>query len=371
MVGKISEDPDKVIDGTEKLAAEHDGDNYGPLVSSIATYLASLAQTLTGKTINASSNTISNLTAAMFASGVIDTDGALAANSDTRLATQKAVKAYADGLIAAQDAMVFKGVTDCSANPNYPAADRGHTYRVSVAGKIGGASGVVVEVGDMFICLTDATASGNQATVGASWGVIQTNMDGGVNGPVSVTDDLPAIFDGTTGKLIKSKTYAAFKTLLVLAKGDVGLGNVDNTSDATKNAAAVALTNKTGFNGVTLDANAWSTWVPTVTSNLGTLTALGTVVARYKQLGKTVFFYISIPITTNGTGAGFIQATLPFTAANTSHQSASGRENGLTGKSLAARVLSNTANLQFTFYDATYPGADGAIIGASGQYETV
>ena len=28
-------------------------------------------------------------------------------------------------------------------------------------------------------------------------------------------------------------------------KGDVGLGNVDNTSDATKNAASVTLTNKT------------------------------------------------------------------------------------------------------------------------------
>jgi hypothetical protein len=32
---------------------------------------------------------------------------------------------------------------------------------------------------------------------------------------------------------------------VVLAKGDVGLGNVDNTSDTTKNAAAVTLTNKT------------------------------------------------------------------------------------------------------------------------------
>lgn len=32
---------------------------------------------------------------------------------------------------------------------------------------------------------------------------------------------------------------------LAIVKGDVGLGNVDNTSDATKNAAAVSLTNKT------------------------------------------------------------------------------------------------------------------------------
>lgn len=113
-------------------------------------------------------------------SAYLDIDGTLAANSDVKVATQKAVKTYADALIAANDAMVFKGVTDCSTNPNYPAADRGHTYRASVAGKIGGASGVNVEVGDMFICLTDGTASGNQATVGSAWSIIQTNLDGAV-----------------------------------------------------------------------------------------------------------------------------------------------------------------------------------------------
>jgi polygalacturonase len=52
----------------------------------------SAAATLTNKTISASSNTISNLATSMFAANVIDTDGTLAANSDTRLATQKAVK---------------------------------------------------------------------------------------------------------------------------------------------------------------------------------------------------------------------------------------------------------------------------------------
>lgn len=58
---------------------------------------------------------------------------------------------------------------------------------------------------------------------------------GDVVGPASVTDDLPAIFNGATGKLIKSKTYAAFKTLLALVKGDVGLGSV--TNDAQLKAA--------------------------------------------------------------------------------------------------------------------------------------
>jgi hypothetical protein len=41
-----------------------------------------------------------------------------------------------------------------------------------------------------------------------------------------------------------------------------------------------------------------------------------------------------------------VQATLPLTAANTANQSAVGRDNGLTGKSLGARILSNTSNLR-------------------------
>lgn len=106
------------------------------------------------------------------------TDGTFASNSDTLYPSQKATKTYVDGLIAAQDAMVFKGVIDCSSNPNYPAADRGHTYRVSVAGKIGGASGPNVQAGDILICITDGTSAGNHATVGTAWGIIQVNIDG-------------------------------------------------------------------------------------------------------------------------------------------------------------------------------------------------
>jgi hypothetical protein len=159
--------------------------------------------TLTNKTINASNNTVSNLTTTMFAASVVDNDGTLAANSATRLPTQAAVKAYADQIIASADAMVFKGVIDCSANPNYPAADRGWTYKVSVAGKIGGASGVDVEVGDTLMCTTDGSASGNQATVGANWNIVQANLVGAVTGPASSTSGNIATFNGTGGKVIQ------------------------------------------------------------------------------------------------------------------------------------------------------------------------
>lgn len=133
----------------------------------------------------------------------LDTDAALAANSDAKWASQKATKAYVDGLLAASDAVAFKGVIDCSTNPNYPAASAGHLYRVSVAGKIGGGSGVNVEVGDTLLCNTDGAAEGTHAAVGSKWNVIQVNVDGAVVGPASAVDGHLVAYDGTTGKLVK------------------------------------------------------------------------------------------------------------------------------------------------------------------------
>jgi hypothetical protein len=123
--------------------------------------------------------------------------------SDTLYPTQNAVKVYTDNLLGNANALVYKGVIDCSTNPNYPSANAGELYIVSVAGKIGGASGINVEVGDMLICNNDSTASGNEATVGAYWNAIQKNIDGAVTGPASSVNNTVAVFDGTTGKLIK------------------------------------------------------------------------------------------------------------------------------------------------------------------------
>ena len=142
------------------------------------------------------------------------TDGTMGAGSpsDTVISSQKAIKTYVDQIISAQDAMVFKGSTDCSGNPNYPAGNRGDTYRVSVAGKIGGAEAAVnVEAGDLYICLTDGTASGNQTVSGANWTVAQANLDGAVIGPASAASANFATFSGKndTGKLIQDAAAVA------------------------------------------------------------------------------------------------------------------------------------------------------------------
>lgn len=137
-----------------------------------------------------------------FVNAVLSTDGTFAANSDGKLPSEKATTTYVAAQIATalSSVMHFRGVKDCSANPNYPAGIVGDSYMVSVAGKIGGASGVTVEVGDMIVC-TIANAGGTQASVGADWDVVQTNLVGAITyGSTNpVTSTAIPMWNGTSG----------------------------------------------------------------------------------------------------------------------------------------------------------------------------
>ncbi len=62
---------------------------------------------------------------------------------------------------------------DCSANPNYPASTINYEYDITVAGKIGGASGINVWPGDLVRCIKNNNG-GDQATVG-SYFIIEDN----------------------------------------------------------------------------------------------------------------------------------------------------------------------------------------------------
>lgn len=129
-------------------------------------------------------------------------DTTMAGDSPTAIPTEHATKTFVETRIAALDALVFQGLIDASTNPNYPAAVTGDNYRISVAGKTGGASGTAVEVGDWIICITD-TAAGNQASVGANWGIVQVNADGIIIGPASAVADHLVAFNGTSARSAK------------------------------------------------------------------------------------------------------------------------------------------------------------------------
>lgn len=114
------------------------------------------------------------------------------------VALREAVK----NVLAANDAMIFKGVVN--ADGDIAAADygAGWTYKVGTAGTY---KGQTCEVGDLIVCVKDYADS----AANSDWTVVQTNIDGAVTGPESaVGDNLPA-FDGTTGRIIKD---SALKT---------------------------------------------------------------------------------------------------------------------------------------------------------------
>lgn len=103
---------------------------------------------------------------------------------------------------------------------------------------------------------------------------------------------------------------------------------------------------------------------------VATIGALTTASAKmyWTRITSRVWFHITGTITTNGTGAGQIQFSgLPFRPARDA--SVSGRENGVTGKALTGQNFSAFDLVNCTFYDGTYPGANGAVLEIAGHYE--
>lgn len=100
---------------------------------------------------------------------------------------------------------------DCSSNPNYPAGTKGDQWRVTAAGRIGGANGEVVEVNDTIICIIDS-AGGTQAAVGDNYYISQANVD-------QATETLMGIARVATQALVSAgEDDKAFITSLKLAK---------------------------------------------------------------------------------------------------------------------------------------------------------
>ena len=77
--------------------------------------------------------------------------------------------------IAPNENFLNMGDLDCGRNPDYPAADNGDVYFISVGGKIGGASGILVAPHNVIICKANDTPSGDQATVGGSWNILSSS----------------------------------------------------------------------------------------------------------------------------------------------------------------------------------------------------
>jgi len=103
---------------------------------------------------------------------------------------------------ALANGMVYKGDWDASAGSFPASSDTGHFYYVNVAGTV---DGVDFQVGDNIVATTDGAST---TTYSGNWSKHDQ------------TDAVQSV-NGQTGSV-------------TLVAGDVGLGNVDNTSDADK-----------------------------------------------------------------------------------------------------------------------------------------
>ena len=174
--------------------------------------------------------------------------------------TLTAAKAYADSVLGANDAMLYKGTIGTGGTVTaLPATHSvGWTYKVITAGTY---AGVDCEIGDMIICVTDGTSANN-----AHWTVVQSNLDGAVIGPATAVANRVVVFDGTTGKLIKDSGYTIAKSVPSNAKFTDTTYDLASTTSSTNGSVQLKLTDSnsvadsitikgTGSTTVTTDAS--------------------------------------------------------------------------------------------------------------------
>lgn len=138
---------------------------------------------------------------------------ASSSTNNTQIATTAFVQTLVNNKIAASDAMIYKGTigsTGATITALPATHSTGWTYKVITAGTYAGQQ---CEVGDMIVCITDGTSSND-----SHWSVIQTNVDGAVTGPASSVDEHVAVFNGSTGKIIKDSGFTIGKSVPADAK---------------------------------------------------------------------------------------------------------------------------------------------------------
>lgn len=109
-------------------------------------------------------------------------------------------------------------------------------------------------------------------------------------------------------------------------------------------------------------------YLPVVTAGTGTFTTTS-VTGSYYQLGRLVFLAVLVTITTNGTAAGSVNVSLPFTsqsATSIKYMFAGGNNSN---QDLIGFVDPNSNVLRIFKYDGTYPGGNGVSLYLSGFYE--
>jgi hypothetical protein len=148
----------------------------------------------------------------------------------------------------------------------------------------------------------------------------------------------------------------AIQNAIVDAKGDLIAATANDTP------ARLAVGADYGFlqalasesTGLKWDSGAWTAYTPTLSAGSGSFTT-ATTTGAYKRIGKVCITRVQAVITVNGTAAGQILITTPFTS--TGAAQGTWREVNATA---FGGIIYTTGTTQFglTNNDGTYPGAN-------------
>lgn len=111
----------------------------------------------------------------------------------------------------------------------------------------------------------------------------------------------------------------------------------------------------------------WTDLAVSISPSAGAL-ANANASITYKRVGRTVFFTAAANIVSNGTAAGSIRLTMPFTANRMTVFA--GRENASTGAMIQGYMSAGSNVLFLHRYDNSYIGGDGRFLIVSGVFET-
>lgn len=195
---------------------------------------------------------------------------AIAATPKAVNAALTSAKSYADSILGANDAMVFKGTIGTGGTvtalptTGYSA---GWTYRVVTAATY---AGVSCEVGDLIICVKDyATAFNN-----SDWTIAQTNIDGAVTTSGTLAADTLILGAGT--KTVSSLTNGSSGQFLSLSGTNKPTWTTIGALSLTANTGATTLATYTS-SAVSLDFKGSTNIALTASGGSLTISATGLV----------------------------------------------------------------------------------------------
>lgn len=215
-----------------------------------------------------------------------------------------------------------------------------------------------------------SSTTGTVTSVAVSGGTTGLTTSGGpvtTSGTVTLAGTLVAANGGTGATSATGTAGSVVLSTKPQFTNTIGVGVAANASGS---GVSFPATQAASTDANTLDDYEEGTWTPTLSCGSGTITTPGTLLGAYTKIGRLVVATLSLAITTNGTCASYVAATVPFSSAPTNSFVGSGRDNGVSGKMLSGNLVASTSTMTILNYDNSYPAANGSVLVVTISYFT-